>query len=126
MERTNQNSTHRPNATDDGYVIDPASDYFTTDATANHSKRAALIMLMVGGVAFGSFLWLRMRLVSDMPRQAYAEPDTQQPSQQQQPDQPPIQPPIQPGLDGSTKVMDLDDADAAKPYSVNDASGGMN
>lgn len=125
MERTNQNSTLRSNATDDGYVIDPASDYFTTDATASHSKRAALIMLMVGGVAFGSFLWLRMRLVSDMPRQAYAEPDTQHPSQQSS-QQPPVQPPVQPEPDGSTKVMDLDDADAVKPYSVNDASGGMN
>ncbi len=129
MERTNPNSTHRSNATDDGYAIDPASDYFTTDTATSHSKRAALIMLMVGGVAFGSFLWLRMRLVSDMPRQAYAEPDTAQSSQQssqQQPDQQPDQP----ALDGSTKVMDLNgldaDAEAVKPYSVNDASGGMN
>jgi hypothetical protein len=131
VERTSTNPSNptqsaAPNAApNDGYTIDPARDYFTTDATASNSKRAALIMLMVGGVAFGSFLWLRMRLVSDMPRQAYAEPDSAQMTTQQPPQQP------QP-LDDSTKVMDLNglDADASpdavKPYSVNDASGGMN
>lgn len=103
------------------YQIDPASDYFTTDAAANHSKRAAIIMLLVGGLTFGSFLWLRIRLVSDLPRQAYAEPDSAQASQQ-----PAAQPTHQaPLTDGSTKAVNIDNHDA-KPYSVNDASGGLN
>lgn len=103
------------------YQIDPASDYFTTDAATNHSKRAALIMLLVGGLTFGSFLWLRMRLVSDLPRQAYAEPDSAQTAQQ-----PSTQPSHEASpADASTKPHNLDDQDA-KPYSVNDASGGLN
>lgn len=100
----------------------PSNDYFTTDRATHHSKRAAVIMLLVGAMTFGSFLWLRMRLVSDMPRQAYADPEAQAPrtSPEQHPQAAPPQHP-----DDSTKVIDLDDADT-KPYTVNDASGGVN
>jgi len=62
-----------------GYEIDPSSDYFTSDAPFR-SKRPAIIMLLVGVLCFGSFLWLRMRLVADMPKQAYAEPESQRPA----------------------------------------------
>lgn len=116
----------------DGYHISPANDYFTTDAATNHGKRAAVIMLLVGGLAFGSFLWLRMRLVTDMPRQAYADPDSAR--AQHAPDATTTDP-LAP--DTQRNVIDLDPrpnprldpdpaADHAQPYSVNDARSGHN
>ncbi len=39
------------------------------------SRKPAMVMFACAVAAFGSFLWLKMRLVSNMPRTAYAEPE---------------------------------------------------
>lgn len=90
-----------------GYEVDDNADYFTSDVKPRPGK-AAMVMLLVGVVAFGSFLWLRMRLVTDMPRQAYAEPEVGAVAP------PPFVP--ERAADGS---VDLD-----APITVNDASSG--
>lgn len=111
----------------DGYGDYTHNDFFTNDKAWRDNKRPAVIMLLVGGLTFGSFLWLRMRLVSDMPRQAYADPEQVHvaPNQSQQDEQARDQ--AAPNADQSRKLMDLDEpAEQPKPYSVNDASGGAN
>lgn len=90
-----------------GYEVDDGAEYFTSDVKPRPGK-AAMVMLLVGVISFGSFLWLRMRLVTDMPRQAYAEPEARAV------EPPPFVP--ERAADGS---VDLD-----TPITVNDASAG--
>lgn len=121
-----QTQSHSAPPVEEGYTVDPTSDYFTTDTATRNTKRAALVMLLVGGMTFGSFLWLRMRLVSDLPRQAYAEPDAAQTSSDQSsnantPDIPNIPSATDPASQPEQQPEQPIDA---TPYSVNDASGG--
>ncbi len=49
-------------------------EYFTSDPT-EHSRRPFFTFVGVCVVALGLFLWLKLRLVSSVPKTAYAEPD---------------------------------------------------
>lgn len=53
---------------------------YTSDHTPSKPRRPLAILGLCLALGFGTFMWLKLRVVTNVPRSAYADPEVVQPS----------------------------------------------